>query len=163
MMSSVPPAVAIYRNSNEHNPDYDAAPRKRPCSPSVPSVATMDNASLADMVGESDYDTAPWKQTSSPSVLSLAAVDSSTSLAGMDGEPDCDAAPWKRPSSLNVPSLATVTSSSSLAGMESPYSMETKESNGHTILGKAESFEHMMDELEKEDHSCDVWAWLKDI
>jgi hypothetical protein len=162
MWSLVPPAVAGRRNPNDY--DHDKAPPKRPCPASVPSVATVgSSASLADMEGESDNDEAPWKRTSSPSasVPSLATADSSTSLADMEGEPDCDAAPWKRPFSLNVPSLATVGSSASLG---CPFSIDdTKESSGHNILGKAESFEHMMDELEKEDDSCDVWAWLKAI
>jgi hypothetical protein len=193
MWSSVPPTVASRRTSN---PDYDAASRKRPCSPSIipsvanmdsksladmegeiyydaatrkepsaPSLATMDSKSIADMEGESDDD-APRKRPSSPSVPSLATVDS-TLLADLEGGSDYDATPWKRPSSLSVPSLATVGSSISLADMgSSPYSINTKESSEHNILGKAESFEHMMDVmnvLEKEDNSCDVWTWLKDI
>jgi hypothetical protein len=159
MWSSVPPAVVGRRTPNDYNPDNDVAPLKRPRSPSVPSVAT----SLADMKDEFDNDETPWKRTSSPSasVPSLATEDSSTSLPDIMGEPDYDAAPWRRPCSLNVPSLATMGSSASLG---SPYSIDdTMESSGHSILGKAESFEHMMDELEKEDDSCDVWAWLKGI
>lgn len=158
MWSSVPPAVVGRRPPNDYNQDNDAAPRRRQCSPSVPSVASIaGSTSLADTEGDSDCDATPWKRPCSPSVPSL----TGTSLADTEGEPDFDAAPWKQPLSLNVPTLATVDSSESLG---SPYSIDdTKESSGHNTLGKAGSFEHMMDELEKEDDSCDVWAWLKDI
>jgi hypothetical protein len=163
MWSSVPPAVVGRRTPNDYYPDNDAAPWKRVCSPSVPLEATVASSiSLADMEGESDNDATPWKRPCPPSVPSVETVASSTSLADMEGEPYCDAAPWKRPLSLSVPSLATMGGSASL---DSPYSIDdNKESSGHNILGKIESFEHlMMDELEKEDDSCDVWAWLKGI
>jgi hypothetical protein len=130
MRSSVPPTVASRCNTNYSNPDYDAARRERLCSPSVPSLATMDGASLADME---------------------------------EGEPYYDPSLWKRPSSPDVPSLATMDSKSLTHIEDESHSINTEESCGYPELGKADSFENMMDVLEKEDNSCDVWTWLKDI
>jgi hypothetical protein len=109
-----------------------------------------------------DYDAVPWKRPCSSSVPSPATVDNK-SLVDIKGEPDCDAAPWKRPSSPIVLSIATVNSTSLADRVGAPNSIDTEESSGHYELEKAESFENMMDVLEKEDDNCDVWAWLKDI
>jgi hypothetical protein len=175
MWCTVPRAVAGRRNPNNPNPDHDhdAALWKRPSSLSVPLLATVSSSvplgspySIDDTKESSALKAESFehmmdeleKEHSSLTVPSLATVGSCASLGSPYSIGDTKESSGhnksfeymmdeleKEHSSLRVPLLATVPSSASL---DSPYSIDDiKESS----------------DLEMEDDSCDVWAWLKGI
>jgi hypothetical protein len=163
-----PGAYDVARNGDSgpvYSSDYygsaygnDYGPAQHIWSSVPPTVASRRNTKCCNP----DYDAARRKLTCSPSVPSPVTMDGK-SLANKEGEPYYDPTLWKRPSSSSVPSLATMDSKSLNCVEDESHSIKTEESFDYPELGKADSFENMMHVLEKEDNSCDVWTWLKDI